>query len=182
MQLLRRYFGYMWFHIIMRVTWILPDWTPILRLRGVLLMPCFKHCGKNFQVVSTVSMSGHLHRLTIGKNVFLAHGSWIGVGAPIELEDEVICGPYTVIVSGNHSMKDGSYRLGPPQREPVRIGRGTWTGAGTKVMPGVTIGRGVLCAAGCVVTTDVPDYSIVGGVPAKVISRVDPETGERVKE
>ena len=60
--------------------------------------------------------------------------------------------------------------------EPVTIGDDVWIGFGACVLPGVSVGRGSIVAAGAVVTKDVPDWTIVGGVPAKVIgSRNRPE-------
>jgi acetyltransferase-like isoleucine patch superfamily enzyme len=57
-----------------------------------------------------------------------------------------------------------------PQMElPVIIKRGATISIGATIMPGVTVGRGAIVAAGAVVTKDVPDWSIVAGVPAKVI-------------
>lgn len=56
------------------------------------------------------------------------------------------------------------------QREGITIGNDVWIGMGSYIMPGVTIGNGVTIAANSVVTKDIPDYTIVGGTPAKVIS------------
>jgi acetyltransferase-like isoleucine patch superfamily enzyme len=178
MRTIVRRFSYFWFFTAMRLTWLLPDWAPLMRLRGWLVGPCFRRCGKNFQLESTAMISNS-SEMEIGDNVYLARGTWIQGGAGIVLEGDNMLGPYTVVSSINHTMLDGSYRFGPGQYKPVRLGHGAWTGAGVKIMPGVKIGRGALCAAGCVVTKDVPDYSIVGGVPARVLAFVDPATGER---
>ena len=53
--------------------------------------------------------------------------------------------------------------------KPVTIKNDVWIGANTTILGGVTIGKGVIVGAGAVVTKDVPDYTIVGGVPAKEI-------------
>jgi acetyltransferase-like isoleucine patch superfamily enzyme len=54
-------------------------------------------------------------------------------------------------------------------RSFIKIGDDVWLGAGSTVLAGVTVGRGAIIAAGAVVTKDVPSFSIVGGVPAKII-------------
>jgi carbonic anhydrase/acetyltransferase-like protein (isoleucine patch superfamily) len=59
----------------------------------------------------------------------------------------------------------------------VRIGAGTWLGTGAVVLPGSDIGRNVVVAAGAVVRGNVPDYAVVGGVPAKVVREYLPGTG-----
>ncbi|MCA1032227.1 CatB-related O-acetyltransferase [Bacillus timonensis] len=67
--------------------------------------------------------------------------------------------------------------------ESVSIQDNVWIGANVYVTDGVTIGEGAVCAAGSVITKDVPPYSIVGGVPAKVIKyRFDKETVQRLLE
>lgn len=53
--------------------------------------------------------------------------------------------------------------------EPVVIGDDVWIGTRVIILPGVKIGNGVIIAAGAVVTKDIPDYAVAGGVPAKVI-------------
>ena len=82
----------------------------------------------------------------------------------------------TVITRNHkHERTDIPMRLqGFEEEKPVYIGNDVWLGDRVTLMPGVHIGNGCIVAAGSVVTKDVPDYSIVGGVPARVIrSRIN---------
>ena len=159
-----------WFRIIMMMTAWMLDFTPCLRIRGFLLKPVFKKCGRNFQIASG-TLIGWSSNVTIGDDVFIANNCWIqGVGE-IELHDQVMLGPFIVIATGDHTKKDGSYRFGPPKRGKITIGRGSWTGSHSVVTAGVSIGKGSAVAANAVVTKDVPDNCVVAGVPAKVIKR-----------
>ena len=65
----------------------------------------------------------------------------------------------------NHPYENSALR----KNEPVIIGNDVWIGANVCILPGVNIGDGAVLAAGAVVNKDVPSYSVVGGVPAKVI-------------
>lgn len=58
---------------------------------------------------------------------------------------------------------------------PIRIGNNVWIGAQATVLPGVTIGDGAIVGAGAVVTRDVPANVIVGGIPAKIIKKIEIE-------
>ena len=62
---------------------------------------------------------------------------------------------------------------------PIVIGPGTWLGINVTVLPGVTIGQGCVIGAGSVVTSDVPDFHIAAGVPARVLRAVDERPADR---
>jgi acetyltransferase-like isoleucine patch superfamily enzyme len=76
------------------------------------------------------------------------------------------------IVAANHSFSRGQLirdQAGESTRNRVCIGDDVWIGAGAIILPGVTLGTGSVIAAGAVVTSDIPEYAIAAGVPAKVM-------------
>ena len=84
-------------------------------------------------------------------------------------------GNHVYITDQNHGYEDVDTPIGlqtMPER-PVRIGSGSWLGHGTIVLPGATIGRHVVVAAGSIVRGELPDYSVAAGNPARVIRRWD---------
>lgn len=81
----------------------------------------------------------------------------------MEKDDEVI------IQSKKYKIKAISDELAPVKQN-ITIGNDVWIGARATVLPGVTIGNGVTILAGAVVTEDIPDYAVAGGVPAKIIN------------
>ena len=146
------------------------------RARGLIYKPFMKSCGRNFQVGLSAKLE-HLHMIEAGDDVYIGHGSWIsGLRGGLELEDEVMLGPYVCIISSNHQFVDGSARFPQGVGGKIKIGSGTWIASGATVVAGVSIGRGCLIAAGCVVTKNVPDEAIVGGVPGKLLGRTSGDT------
>lgn len=109
--------------------------------------------------------------LIIGDNVGIAANAFIAMRGKLEIGDNTIFGPGVSIHCENHNFSDleTPIRLQGATRKGVKIGKDCWIGSKAVILDGVTIGDHVIVAAGAVVTKDVPDYSIVGGVPAKVI-------------
>ncbi|HQS06757.1 MAG TPA: acyltransferase, partial [Daejeonella sp.] len=109
--------------------------------------------------------------LKIGNNSSIGPYSYIGCSGFIEIGDNVMMSPRVSIYAENHLFDhpDLSIKEQGVKREFVKIEDDCWIAANTIILAGVTIGRGSVIAAGSVVTKDVPPYSIVGGVPAKVI-------------
>ena len=109
--------------------------------------------------------------LVIGENVGIAANAFIAMRGKVEIGDNTIFGPNVSIHAENHNFNDleTPIRLQGATRKGVKIGKDCWIGSKVTILDGVTIGDHVIVAAGAVVTKDVPDYAIVGGVPAKVI-------------
>ena len=114
-----------------------------------------------------------------GKNIFIGNNFtgnynltildirevWIG--------DNVMIGPNTLITTVGHPLTPMGRRKHMGIAKPVRIGNDVWIGGNVTILPGITIGNNVVIAAGAVVTKDVPDNSLVGGVPAKLIKKLE---------
>ncbi len=164
-----RVMKYFWFHFVMWVTAFLPDNTPFLRFRGFLVKCAFKKCGRNFQLASGTKIL-FSSNIELGNDVFIANYCWINAAAGLIVEDEVMLGPFVVVITGDHSFKDGSARFGKAIRGPILLQRGCWIAAHSVITRGVTVGAGALVAANAVVTKNVPSGRVWGGVPAHEIS------------
>lgn len=112
----------------------------------------------------------------IGNGVKIGNNSGIGVYAKIpsgvEIGSDVMMGPYCKIYTQNHNFKDLTKPIrvqGYLPRENVFISDDVWIGGHVIILPGVKIGKGSIIGAGSVVTKNFPDYSIIGGNPARVI-------------
>lgn len=109
--------------------------------------------------------------ISIGKNVFINHAcSFLDMGG-ITIEDEVLIGPKVNLITENHPIDPNDRRA--LITNPILIKSRAWIGAGATILPGVTIGKNSIIAAGAVVSKDVPDNVIVGGIPAKIIKSID---------
>jgi len=110
----------------------------------------------------------------IGKYVDIASGVFIEESFPhlVEIEDHVDIGPNVIIVAHDSSAHCLDSKI-PIVCKKVVIRRNAYIGAGAIILPGVTIGEYSIVAAGAVVTRDVPPRTIVAGIPARVIGKVD---------
>jgi acetyltransferase-like isoleucine patch superfamily enzyme len=104
-------------------------------------------------------------RIVVGDRVFINVGTVVIAVEEVVIGDDVaLAHEVMVLDSDSHGVEGRPYRTAP-----VRIGDGTWVGARATILPGVTIGKRVLVAAGSVVTRDVPDDVLVAGNPARVV-------------
>lgn len=110
--------------------------------------------------------------VTIGDHTRIGiHCTVIG---PVCIGNNVNLAQGITVTALNHNFEDTTQRIDEQgiSTKPVVIGDDVWIGANAVILPGVTIGQHVVVAAGAVVTKDVPDYSVVAGVPAKVIKQL----------
>lgn len=123
--------------------------------------PFYTDCGKN---------------ITIGKNVFINSGCRFQDQGGISLGDGTLIGHNVVLATLNHELAPEKRSTTIPA--PIRIGKNVWIGANTTVLSGVAIGDNAVIAAGAVVTKDVPENAVVGGIPAKIIKMISQEEME----
>jgi len=121
-----------------------------------MLPPFYTDCGKN---------------ICVGMNVFINSGCRFQDQGGIAIGDGVLIGHNVVLATLNHDIDPRKRSNMHPG--PIVIGKNVWIGANATVVPSVTIGDGAVIAAGAVVTKDVPANVIVGGVPAKIIRKIE---------
>lgn len=146
-----------------------PDIPLIMRFRGFLYGLGMLKCGRDFQVSHDVILKG-LANLKIGNNVFIGNHSIIMGSGSVTIEDEVMLGPNVIVVSGNHTLKSGSYRYGCSDYGEIFIGRGAWIAANCTISMNSTLPHGSLLGANSFLNKnlEVPN-AIYGGIPAKFI-------------
>lgn len=117
--------------------------------------------------------------ITIGDRTTIGRGSMLNGRIGIHLDHDVTIAPNVYITDHNHTYGDVETPIGRQVLEeaPVHIGPGCWLATNVVVLPGTRLGRHVTVAAGAVVGGDIPDHSVVAGVPGRVIKRWTPETG-----
>ncbi len=109
--------------------------------------------------------------VSVGSNTWVGSGSRFiaGPDARIVVGSNCDLGPDVLLVTGSHLIGEEGRRAGAGLSRPIEVRDGVWIGARATVLSGVTIGTGSVVAAGAVVTEDVPDNVLVGGVPARVL-------------
>lgn len=168
------------FHLLQKIS-LVPSylwdkmWAPVWKR-------CMKHCGKGVYIRPMSSDIKGLWNLSVGDGTSIPKGSIIYcTDAPCIIGKKVLFGPRPTIITGDHRIDIlGKYITDVTVEEkfvdgvnvydqPVVIEDGVWCGANVTILKGVTIGRGSVVAAGAVVTKSFPPYSIIGGIPAKLI-------------
>ncbi len=125
--------------------------------------------GKKSVIESYCCINNAVGDVTIGDYTRIGiHCTVIG---PVCIGSHVNLAQGITVTALNHNFEDTSKRIDEQgiNTKPIVIGDDVWIGSNAVILPGVTIGRHVVVAAGAVVTKDVPDNCVVGGVPAKVI-------------
>lgn len=100
------------------------------------------------------------------RNFLFSGGCYIQANNGIEIGSNVWWGPNVGIISANHDPKN---MTGHIKEKPIVIGDNVWIGMNSVILPGVSLGNGVIVGAGSVVTKSFPDNVIIAGNPAKII-------------
>lgn len=156
-----------------------------------LLAPLYQHRGRHSLIHRSVRMdTPPYRRFSLGDHsvvesfscvnnavgdVVIGHHTRIGlhntVIGPVTIGNHVNLAQGITVTALNHNFNDTSHRIDEQgvSTSPVTLCDDIWVGANAVILPGVTIGSHSVVAAGAVVTRDVPPYTLVGGVPARVI-------------
>ena len=121
-----------------------------------LFPPFYTDCGKN---------------ITVGKNVFINACCKFQDQGGITIGNGVLIGHNVTLATLNHDERPEHRQNIYPK--PIKIGDNVWIGSNATILQGVTIGDGAIIGANAVVTKDVPENTIVAGVPARVIRKVE---------
>lgn len=145
-------------------------------MRRLFYKLLLKKCGKGFRSGTSVKIQTP-SSVSVGDNVGLNDRVWIAANknsnGNIVIGNNVIVGPNTIIHSGNHRYDrlDIPIRLQGYKFSPIVIEDDVWIAAGVIILAGVRIGTGSVIAAGSVVVHNVDPFTVVGGIPAKIISK-----------
>ena len=163
--------------------WRMFDCTPAAMLQGfaielrrILAQKVFAACGEGVTIHHKVLFSS-------GRNIELGEGVFINRNVMLDDRDRLTVGDHTLLAAGtivethDHVYDDFTQPLpyGGRGLSPVSIGSNCLIGYNAVVLAGRTIGNRVIVASNSVVTKDVEDRHIVGGVPARVIKRIEPQ-------
>lgn len=144
---------------------------------GFFIKRAMGHCGNNVMLKPSTSIFKGIENFYISDDVRIARYAVIySTEANVYIGSKVGIAPYLKIITGNHRidavghfMFDGDVPKRPEDDKDVIIEGDSWIGIGVTILSGVTIGRGSIIAAGSVVTKSCLPYSIIGGVPAKLL-------------
>jgi maltose O-acetyltransferase len=148
-----------------------PRWLPcsdfplfrwIKWIRYLVVKGFIRKCGKNVTIQS---------KARIGPSLVIGDNSGVGencrIGSNTTIGNNVRMGPDVIICTQNHKYTRETYE--GFIRKPVTIEDNVWIGYRVIILPGVRVGKNSIIGAGAVVSKDVPPYTVVGGVPAKVL-------------
>lgn len=155
------------------------------KLRMLLLQLIGIEFGSNTQMFGGCDVLGG--NITIGDGVFINRCCYFDVTGSILIENQVTIGHGTTFITAHHligpSSNRGGHNLsGYNVPRNIVVKEGAWVAANATIMPGVTIGKGAVVAACALVTKDVPENTLVAGVPARVIKNLDDNIKEQIEE
>lgn len=148
--------------------WVSVKGKPLIKNSGEMILSDEVRVWSSIQQAKL--FSGPEGKLKIGKNSRI-NGAHISAQKLVEIGDNVRVAPYTLILDSDfHNIND---HFADGVSKQIIIENDVWLASRCTILKGVRVGRGAVVATGAVVTKDVPPYTVVAGVPAKVIKKLD---------
>lgn len=140
-------------------------------IRNLFFKFFFKKIGKN-NMIDYKTFFRYMKNISLGDNVSINRGceffTSANLNAKIVLEDNVVISPNVKFYAAGHAYENLDL---PDTAEDIIIEKNVWICANSIILQGVTIGEGSVVSANSVVTKNVPPYSIVAGIPAKILKQ-----------
>ena len=148
------------------------DFKSLERFRWHYWAVQMKFLGKTARISYKVKITA-AENISIGERTHITNNVILNGRGGIIIGNDVLVGYQTIIMTSmrNYSDPNVPIRLQGSQLKPVCIGNDVWIAARVMILPGVTVGEGSVIGSGAVVTKDIPEYTVVAGVLAKVIGR-----------
>lgn len=140
--------------------------VPIWNIRRLYLRLLGVKIGHGSQIDMNNVIMGRLTKLSIGENTHINRECILNVNGGLVIGSRVSISHRVALITGGHEINSSSFET---IRKPIIIQDYVWIGINATVLSGVTIGKGAIVCAGAIVTKDVLPYSIVAGIPAKII-------------
>lgn len=132
--------------------------------------------GANSTIEDFCTINNGMGEINVGNNTRIGIGSVL-IG-PVKIGNHVRLAQNVVITALNHNYTDVSKPISEQgvNTQQISVGDETWIGANAVILPGVTVGKHCIIAAGAVVTKDISSFSVAAGNPAKIIKKYNPLT------
>ena len=157
-------------YFVNKLIGLLPDVPFLNSFKSKLMIARGAKIGSRLKMFEGIHID-RFHKLIIGDDVSIGIRATIIAVGGVEIGSRTMIGHGSKIISAGHNIPEnkGSMRFSGAYLNKITIENDVWVGAQAVILPGVTIGKGAVIAAGAVVTKTIKPFSVVGGVPAKLI-------------
>ncbi len=163
-------------YLVLQMLIALLPHNALCRVRSLLYRGAGFKIGRGALILGKLTLTAEgpmAAMLTIGWGSRVNSPFYAELNAPIVIGNRVSIGHNVVFITTDHEIGGFAERAGPSKPAGITIEDGAWVGACVTILPGVTIGRGSVVAAGSLVTQSVPPNKLVGGVPARTVKALD---------
>jgi len=144
--------------------------TKYFEIKRKLLISLGYEIGENTKIVGPIECTGHLK---IGKNCWIGKNFEVNGNGHVIIGDNCDIAPEVTFQTGGHVIGTKERRAGEGRSFSQQVGNGVWIGGRSTILGNTKIGNGSVIAGCACVVKDVPEDTLVGGVPAKIIRRLD---------